>query len=157
MRLPEADAFSGEPLLESCSRRSGDGKEAVDGAVKAPCPCAPSTSSGLFEPVRRYASSLRLSELRRTSRTGGASCAEAIVLLKISGGRLPFRKEGIRSIAVLGPMIDTVALGLQRLRDESDHVAGWGAGGASTIGGGQAPWLCARVAALPPVPSGTSA
>jgi beta-glucosidase len=152
VELPEADAF-GTPLVEAV-REGLVSEAAVDSAVARVLRAK--LQLGLFEhPFVDTLAAGALSDNAEHRALARLAAQKAIVLLKNSGGVLPLGKE-IRSIAVLGPMIDTVALG---------DYSGWGMnvvtlleGVKSALPDGgrvQAHRGCALgFRALPPVPSG---
>jgi beta-glucosidase len=107
VELPEADAF-GLPLLEAV-REGLVSEAAIDSAVARVLRAK--FQLGLFE--NSFVDTLaaaQLSDCAEHRALAREAARKAIVLLKNEGGRLPLQKS-VRSVAVLGPMIDTVALG----------------------------------------------
>jgi len=107
VELPEADAF-GAPLVEAV-REGLVSEEAIDTAVTRVLRAK--FQLGLFEnPFVDTLAAGQLNDSPEHRALARLAAQKAIVLLKNSDGLLPLPKT-VRSIAVLGPMIDTVALG----------------------------------------------
>lgn len=107
VELPEADAF-GAPLVQAVREGVVSGAT-IDSAVARVLRAK--FQLGLFEnPFVDTLAAAQVSDCAEHRALAREAAQKAIVLLRNADRRLPLQKS-IRSIAVLGPMIDTVALG----------------------------------------------
>jgi beta-glucosidase len=107
VELPEADAFA-TPLLDAY-REGLVTEAAIDGAVARVLRVK--FRLGLFEnPFVDTTEAARVNDSAEHRALALRAARKAIVLLRNQNALLPL-SDSIRSIAVLGPMIDTVALG----------------------------------------------